>query len=197
MRVWLLLLCLGTLRAAALPPGAEALRQPILAAERRLQDASLELQVAKRAAGPVQEKVVEARQQAGHWWGPWLLQRRLGQLKTSLDKVEAARAAQVAARQELALLLTGAEEELLSALEVSLEASPRGSPALVEKWRAWWQQRRVWQQRLEALSPVDDEPAPSGRTAKESRRIRQEALQAQAQRESELIASLRKHGALP
>jgi hypothetical protein len=198
MKVLLALFCLAALRAAGLPPGAEALREPIQAAERRLQDASLELQVARHAAGPLQEKVVEARQQSGTWWGAWLLKRRLGQLKASLDKVEAARAAQVAARQELALLLTGVEEELLSALEVSLATAPKvAGPALTEKWKAWWQQKRAWHQRLLALAP-EEEPAGSGAGGtRESTRIREEARQAQLEREANLVQALKKRRALP
>jgi hypothetical protein len=197
LKALLLILAVATMGAAGLPPGAAALQEPIRAAERRLQDASLELQVAKHAAGPLQEKVSEARQRASTWWGSWLLKRRLGQLKASLDKVEAARAAQVAARQDLALLLTGADEELTAALEVSLGGAPKPSPAMIEKWRAWWLQRRAWQQRLVALAPGEDEAASGPGTGRESVRIREEARQAQAEREAALIDSLRKHHALP
>ena len=197
MKFLLFFFLLSSLSAAVLPPGAEALRKPIEAAERRLQDASLELQAAKHDAVPLQNQVIQARPGAGSWWGSWLLKRRLGQLKISLDKVEAARAAQAAAREDLALLLTGAQEELLGAMEISLAVTPKASAVLLEKWKAWWQQREIWQQRLEALGAGDDETVETANGNAESKRIRTEARQAQLERENALVAALKKHRVLP
>lgn len=182
---------------ADFPPAVESLRPTIQVAERRLQDVSLELQAAKHAAEPVQGQVAEARSNAGTWWGTWILKRRLGQLKTSLDRVERARAGQAAARQELALLLTGADEELSTALEASLTAnSKRSDKALLAKWHAWWDQKRAWQQRLDALEPASDPDESETSTSGEAQGIRHEARQAQWERERSLVEVLEKRRAL-
>jgi hypothetical protein len=194
----LLALAAATLGAAALPPAAESLRPAIQLAERRLQDASLQMEAARHAAQPAQEELNEARQGASSWWGSWVYERRLGQLKTRLDAVEAARAAQAEARQELSLLLTGADEELSTALEASLGAAGASQAAAdVEKWRSWWAQKRAWQQRLGSLGPApggaDAEAASSD---KGSLRIQAELKQAQFEREKALVDLLHRHQAL-
>ena len=193
MKWCLLLLMAGSVHAADWPPAVEALRPSIQSAERRLQDASLQLEAARHAAEPLQDEVAAARLKANTWWGSWLLTRRLGQLKTSLDAVETARAAQASARQDLALLLTGADEELSGALEASLASNANKGAAVVERWRAWWHQKRTWQQRLLALDPASDAQAAPG---KEPQRIRQEALLAQAERERALVEALHRRRAL-
>jgi hypothetical protein len=186
------------LPAAALPPAAEALRAPLQAAERRLQDCTLELQAAKRAVEPLTAEVAQDRQSAGAWWGRWLLKRSLGRLKQGLDKVEAARAAQVEARQRLALLLTAMDEELSGALEASLGglAGRRPDAEGKAKLQGWWRQKRAWQRRLEALDPasgadIEADAPPAGRL------IRLEARQAQVERELGLLGALAGAGALP
>lgn len=182
---------------ADLPPAVEALRPSIQVAERRLQDISLELQAAKHAAEPLQGQVNDARSHANTWWGSWILKRRLGQLKTSLDRVESARSGQAAARQELALLLTGADEELSSALETSLAANVKKSDkALLLKWQVWWEQKRAWQQRLDALEPSGDADSNVTAAGGEAGRIRQEARQAQWEHESALVELLEHRRAL-
>ena len=188
-----LILFAATAQAADWPPAVEALRPSIQNAERRLQDASLQLEATRHAAEPLQDEVAGARLKAGTWWGSWLLKRRLGQLKTSLDAVETARAAQASARQDLALLLTGADEEMNAALEASLSTPANKGPAFTERWRAWWRQKRAWQQRLLALDPASDAQAAPG---KEPQRIRQEALLAQGERERSLVDALHRRQAL-
>lgn len=146
----LLLVLVGALalplRAASFPPLVESLRPQLAQAERRLQDATLAHAAAQRESEPASEAVTEARKHAEHWWGRWLLRRDLNQLKGRLDKVEAARVEKEAARQQLFLLLTGAEEELRGALERGLQA--RESQAAL---KGWWVQERAWSQRLESL----------------------------------------------
>ena len=191
MKLLLGLLLLATGLRAELPPAVESLRPQIQAAERRLQDISLELQAAQHAAEPVQVEVAEARGKAASWWGSWMLKRRLGKLKMSLDRVEGARAGQVAARQDLALLLTGADEELSAALEASLGGST-GSPdaAMRAKWKAWWEQKTAWQQRLDALAPIQEGEASAQPQAHEARHIQAEARQAQWDREQGILLTL-------
>jgi hypothetical protein len=175
---------------AALPPAAEELRPAMEAAERRLQDASLQLEVAKHAAQPVQNQVAQARQNADTWWGSWLYKHRLGQLKDRLDRVESARAAQASARQELCLLLTGADEEMSTALETSLGAAAgKRDAGELAQWRAWWQQKRAWQQRLAALEPG----AGQGTVSAD---IQRELKRAQEERERGLLGALYRRGAL-
>ncbi len=127
-----------------------------------------------------------------------MLQRSLGRLKTSLDRVESARAGQVAARQDLALLLTGADEELSAALEASL-AGKTGRPdrSFLDKWRVWWEQKRAWQQRLDALEPAGDGEDSAEALGQEAKRIRQEARQAQWDREKAILDVLESRRALP
>ena len=175
--------------AAALPPAAEALRPAIQKAEQRLQGASLQLEAARHDAQPLQAQVDEARAGSGTWWGAWFLKRRLGQLKLRLDAVEEARAAQVAAHQDLVLLLTGADEEMSGALEQSLAAAKDDSQAAT--WAQWWRQKEAWQERLAALQPAAS-PDAGGPPS----RILKEALQIQAQRERALLDSLARHHAL-
>jgi hypothetical protein len=176
----------------ALPPAAEVLLPSIQAAERRLQDASLQLESARRAAQPQEKQVTEARRSAGTWWGSWLYQHRLGQLKDRLDSVESARVAQASARQELSLLLNGADEEMSTALEASLSGATAPGPGAVAQWRTWWRQKRAWQERLAELEP-QGKPAAGGEA---SRRIQEELGRAQVEREKALLESLCRHKAL-
>lgn len=151
----LALLCLtAPSRAHGFPPSIEAMRPALAQAERRLQDATLAHEAARREAGPYNEAAVQARARADHWWGRWRLRRALGRLKERLDRVEAARVEQEAARQELFLLLTAMEEELRGALERALAADGRQRGL-----RGWWQQEQAWSRRLEALESGLDDPS--------------------------------------
>jgi len=186
------LLGAGGLWGAALPPPAKALLPAIQAAEQRLQGASLQLEAARHDAEPLQMLVDQSRAEGDSWWGAWLLKRRLGQLKVRLDSVEAARAEQAAAHQDLVLLLTGADEEISGALEQSL--SQVKDDSMNATWAAWWRQKQAWQQRLAALQPQGAllQAAPG----RESSSILREALQIQAQREKALLDALGRRKAL-
>lgn len=141
---------------AAWPSEVAALLPRLEPAERRLQDATLAQEAARREAQPASDAVVEARLGADHWWGRWRLRRALGRLKGRLDRVEAARVEREAARQELFMLLTALEEELRSALEGSLAAAmPK------EQRRSWWEQTQAWSKRLEGLESAVDAAAAS------------------------------------
>jgi hypothetical protein len=190
-------LALGLLGAhglwsAALPPQAKALLPAIQAAEQQLQGASLQLEAARHDAEPLQVLVDQSRAEGESWWGAWLLKRRLGQLKVRLDSVEAARAEQAAAHQDLVLLLTGADEEISGALEQSL--SEVKGDSMNATWAAWWWQKQAWQQRLAALQPQGMLPVGGQGQAPSS--ILREALQIQAQREKALLDALGRRHAL-
>lgn len=149
-----LLLASSLAAGTAFPPAVEALRPQLDEAERRLQGATLAHEAARREAEPASEAVAQARAQADHWWGRWLLRRDLGRLRERLDKVEAARVEREAARQELFLLLTGAEEELRGALEKALRGAA-GKADLGD----WWRQERSWSLRLESLELAYEDEA--------------------------------------
>jgi hypothetical protein len=178
---------------AALPPQANALLPAIQAAEQRLQGASLQLEAARHDAEPLQVLVDRSRAEGDSWWAAWLLKRRLGQLKVRLDSVEAARAEQAAAHQDLVLLLTGADEEISGALEQSL--SEVKNDGMNATWAAWWRQKQAWQQRLAALQPQDGAP-PAGQKGQQPSGILREAWQIQAQREKALLDALGRRRAL-
>jgi hypothetical protein len=186
------LLGAGGLWSASLPPQAKALLPSIQAAEQRLQGASLQLEAARHDAEPLQVLVDQSRAEGDSWWGAWLLKRRLGQLKVRLDSVEAARAEQAAAHQDLVLLLTGADEEISGALEQSLGDVKDDS--MKATWAAWWWQKQAWQQRLAALQPQGQLP-PAGQ-GQQPPSILREALQIQAQREKALLDALGRRHAL-
>lgn len=183
LRLALLLLWASSAAAAAWPPELESLLPGLPAAERRLQDASLAHEAARRESQPANDAVSAARSEAQHWWGRWRLRRALGRLKDRLDKVEAARVEREAARQELFLLLTALEEELRSALEKGLRAPQRPAPAVL---KAWWRQAQAWAQRLEALEAGQEAAAP----APEQKRLLAQARLEQLERDRELLKVL-------
>ena len=194
MRAWaLVLLCLvGRPLPAALPASVSSILPGLSEAERHLQDATLELEAARRDAEPVQAAVTDARAHASSFWGRWLLQRRLAELKQKLDKVEAGRVAQSRAREEVFTVLTGLEEELRSALETALSAKAK-PPA--GELQLWWRQKMAWSRRVEALEAGGDERVEAG--GAERQRLLREARAEQRERDLHLLDALERSGALP
>lgn len=184
-----LLLLTASLGAVAFPPAVASMLPQLDAAERRLQGATLAHEAARREAQPEQEAVADARAGAGRFLGQWRLRRALGRLKARLDAVEAARVERDAARQELFLLLTGAEEELRGALEKAV-AGPRSSAPLAD----WWHQEQAWSARLEALELAKDEAPGEGAKAKG---LLAQARLEQLQRDQALLQGLARRGSLP
>lgn len=185
--LWALAVPMG---ATPFPPLVESLRPQLAHAERRLQDATLAQAAAQRESEPASQAVAEARKHAEHWWGRWLLRRDLNRLKESLDRVEAARVEKEAARQQLFLLLTGAEEELRGALERGLQA--RGEQAAL---KAWWAQERAWSQRLESLEAAyEDERL--GDSPGRFQLLAQARLE-QLQRDRQILKGLRAQALIP
>lgn len=180
----------GVLAAAALPPSVEAMLVPMAEAERRLQDAGLAHEAARREAAPAAEAVAQARARDGTWWGRWRLRRALGRLKEKLDRVEAARVERDEAREQVYLLLTAAEEELRAALEAGLARPGRGA-----ELGAWWRRQRAWSLRLESLdaAPADRE-AVSGQGLE--RALAAQARVQQLERDLGLVKALRARGSL-
>lgn len=191
-----LLACLLCLAAwplrAALPPSVQAILPSLGEAERHLQDATLELEAARRDADPVQVSVTEARASAASFWGRWRLRRRLAELKQHLDKVEAARVAQSRAREEVFAVLTGLEEELRGALESAVATRAKGlKPSALQEW---WRQKLAWSRRVEALEAGSEERAEAG--GEERRRLLGEARAEQWERDLKLLDGLERRGAL-
>lgn len=185
----LLAVLAARLGAVAFPPTVAGMLPQLDAAERRLQGATLAHEAARREAQPEQEAVAEARAGADRWLGQWRLRRALGRLKARLDAVESARVERDAARQELFLLLTGAEEELRGALEKAL-GGPKGAAPLAE----WWRQEQAWSGRLEALELAKDEAPGEGGKAKA---LLAQARLEQLQRDQALLQGLARRGVLP
>lgn len=188
----LLALLAAALGAAPFPGQVEGLRPQLAQAELRLQDASLAHEAARREAQPEAEAVAAARSASDHWWGRWRLRRALARLKARLDRVEAARVEQEAARQDLFAILTALEEELRSALEKRLAAPPR--PAEGPELRAWWAQLQAWSTRLEGLEG-HAAPAPSEERKARSQVLAQARVE-QLERDLALLGRLKQLGIL-
>jgi hypothetical protein len=165
------------------------MRPALAQAEHDLQGASLAHEAARREAQPYREAAAQARARADHWWGRWLLRRSLARLKERLDRLESARVAQEAARQQVFLLLTALEEELRGALEKAVGAA-KPEPELA----AWWRQLQAWSRRLEALELGRDEAASDERLQR-SQLVAQARLD-QLGRDLELLRALAARGRL-
>jgi hypothetical protein len=177
----------GAASLRALPASVAGELPALEAAERRLEDATLALAAARREAQGPQEAVAEARAQSDSWWGPWLLRHRLAQLKARLDRVEAARQAQVEAHATVFTLLSGLEEQLRASLEASLASGAKAGLA------GDWRQEQAWRQRVEALEQGVDENPGAG---PQERRLLVEARLEQLRRDQRLVAALRARGLL-
>lgn len=192
MRAWVLALawaCLAVPALAELPQSVQAVMPQLNAAERRLQDETLAHEAARREALPAEAAVAEARQGQGTWWGDRRLRRALARLKERLDRVESARRSRAAAREELFVMLTAAEEELRSALELGLARRSLGADAA-----PWWERLQAWSRRLEALESAPSESGEAGGGARQ--RLLAQARLEQIQRDRRLLKGLQKAGLL-
>lgn len=157
-----LLLLGGALRARGeeLPSSVQAMLPALDAAERALQDSTLDLEAARRDAAPAQRAVDAARGDGEGWLQRWRLERALARLKERLDAVETARRGQASARQAEFTLLSGLEEELRGSLEAALAKGSGGpDPAVLG---LWWTQEQAWSRRVEALEAAALEASESG-----------------------------------
>jgi hypothetical protein len=188
---WLALVLLpGLLGASALPPSVAEIQPGLQAAERRLQDASLAFEAARRESLPAVQAASLARAASGSWWGRWRLRRALAELKTRLDRVEAARAERAAAREQLFLLLTAAEEELRTSLEKALAG--KGTAGQAAGLGAWWEQEQGWSSRLESL-----EAAPADATDAPHSGLMAQARVEQLERDTAILTQLSRKGLIP
>lgn len=183
----------SVLRGGALPDTVTVILPRLALAERQLQDATLDLQAARRDAEPAQVEVTEARAEEAHWWGRWRLRRSLAALKERLDKVEQARVAQADAHAAVFTILTGLEEELRSALEAALQRKARGPSA--PPLEAWWRQKQAWSRRVEALEGDQEEGRKDGAVAAHSQLLAEARLE-QLDRDRGILEALAGRGIL-
>ncbi len=147
-------------RSARLPAGVAVLEADLTQAQVRWQSAKVAGDIARARVSALSEVSQRDRAHSAGLLGAWRLRRGLAGLKEALDTLRPLELAEVAARDELYTVLSGAKAEMDSALEKELlvPGSRRGNCEAWQRERAWWDRKRSFDQALEDLGEGLSQP---------------------------------------